>query len=61
MTDNIAALATAYDNGTLTRRQLLHALAMVTTPAAAAQTPSGSATNGRMLHHVNVQVSDVSR
>jgi Glyoxalase/Bleomycin resistance protein/Dioxygenase superfamily len=61
MPDNIAALVTAYDNGTLTRRQLLHALAIVTAPAAAAQTPSGSAMRGRLLHHVNVQVSDVSR
>ena len=62
MTDHIAALVTAYDNGTLTRRQLLHALAIVATPAAAAaQTPSGGAMKGRLLHHVNVQVSDVSR
>ena len=61
MIDNIASLLTAYDNGTLTRRHLLQALAMIATPAAAAQAPAGSATKGRLLHHVNVQVSNVAR
>lgn len=61
MTDNIAAFLTGYDNGTLTRRQLLNALAVVATPRAAAQTPSGGLMKGRLLHHVNVQVSDVAR
>jgi catechol 2,3-dioxygenase-like lactoylglutathione lyase family enzyme len=60
MTDNIAALLTAYDKGTLTRRQLLHALAIVAAPAAG-QTTSESAMKGRLLHHVNVQVSDIAR
>ncbi len=61
MTDRIAALLTAYDNRTLTRRQLLNALAIIAAPAAAAQTPGASAMKGRWLHHVNVQVSNVAR
>jgi catechol 2,3-dioxygenase-like lactoylglutathione lyase family enzyme len=60
MTDHITALVTAYDNGTLTRRQLLQALATIAAPAAA-QPPSGGATKARLLHHVNVQVSNVGR
>jgi len=60
MTDNLAALVAAYDNGTLTRRQLLQALTLLTTPRAA-QPSSGGATKARLLHHVNVQVSDVAR
>ena len=62
MIDTIASLLTAYEDGTFTRRQLLHALAMVAAPAtAAAQAPTESAMKGRFLHHVNVQVSDVAR
>ena len=62
MVDTIASLLSAYENGTFTRRQLLHALAMVAAPAAAAaQAPTESAMKGRLLHHVNVQVSDVAR
>jgi catechol 2,3-dioxygenase-like lactoylglutathione lyase family enzyme len=60
MADNLATLISAYDNGTLTRRQLLQALAMLTTPTAS-QTAAGGAAKGRLLHHVNVQVSDVAR
>jgi catechol 2,3-dioxygenase-like lactoylglutathione lyase family enzyme len=63
MTDTIGSLLTAYEAGTLTRRQLLHALAIVAAPAAAAaaQAATDSAMKGRFLHHVNVQVSDVAR
>src|SRR5436190_21436383 len=62
MIDNIAALATAYDSGTLTRRALLQAFATIATRATAGAQPSfGSAMKGRLLHHVNVQVSDVAR
>jgi catechol 2,3-dioxygenase-like lactoylglutathione lyase family enzyme len=61
MTHNINALLTAYDHGVLTRRQLLKALAFVAAPGAPAQTRPGSAMQGRLLHHVNVQVSDVAR
>jgi catechol 2,3-dioxygenase-like lactoylglutathione lyase family enzyme len=62
MIDTLAALLTAYDNGSLTRRQVLQALAMIAAPASAAAQPTGgSAMKGRLLHHVNVQVSDVAR
>jgi catechol 2,3-dioxygenase-like lactoylglutathione lyase family enzyme len=62
MIHNIDALVTSYENGTLTRRHLLQALAMIAVPAAGnAQTTDGSVMKARMLHHVNVQVSDVTR
>lgn len=62
MNPNIDALVTAYDDGRISRRQLLQALAMVAAPAAVAAQPAGvSAMKGRLLHHVNVQVSDVAR
>jgi catechol 2,3-dioxygenase-like lactoylglutathione lyase family enzyme len=60
MTDTIAALVSAYDNGSLSRRQLLQALAIIAARPAAEQ-PANAATKGRLLHHVNVQVSDVAR
>jgi catechol 2,3-dioxygenase-like lactoylglutathione lyase family enzyme len=59
MIDSLDALLEAYDRGTLTRRQLLQALAMMAAPAA--QTDAGSVSKGRMLHHVNLQVADVAR
>jgi catechol 2,3-dioxygenase-like lactoylglutathione lyase family enzyme len=60
---NIEALVAAYDKGTLSRRQLLQALAVIATPGivSAAQRSDGSAMKGRLLHHVNVQVSNVAR
>lgn len=62
MTEKLDSLVTAYDNGALTRRQLLQALAVLATPAAAAAAPAdGPAMKGRLIHHVNVQVSDVAR
>jgi catechol 2,3-dioxygenase-like lactoylglutathione lyase family enzyme len=62
MSDQVDALVTAYDNGTLTRRQLLQALALVAAPAAAAgQSAGAGAIKPRFVHHVNVQVSDVAR
>ena len=63
MIRDIDALVSSYERGTLTRRQLLHALALVaTTPLAVkAQTTSGSLMKGRNLHHVNVRVSDMAR
>jgi len=62
MHEQIDALVTAYDRGTLTRRQLLQALALVAAPAAAsAQTPTAPAMKGRLIHHVNVQVSNVAK
>ena len=58
MIDNIDALLTAYDAGTLTRRQLLQALAVAYAPG---QPATGAVMTARLLHHVNVQVSDVAR
>jgi catechol 2,3-dioxygenase-like lactoylglutathione lyase family enzyme len=62
MIEDIDVLVTSYERGTLTRRQLLQALAVMATPVAAlAQTGSASLMKGRNLHHVNVHVSDVVR
>ena len=61
MTDHFDVLVSAYDRGALTRRQLLRALAAFVPAAGAAQTADTPAMKGRMLHHVNVQVSDVAR
>jgi len=62
MIDDIEALVTSYEGGTLTRRQLLLALAAIAAPAAARAQPAGSVVmKGRNLHHVNVQVSDLVR
>jgi catechol 2,3-dioxygenase-like lactoylglutathione lyase family enzyme len=62
MITHIDTLVTSYERGTLTRRQLLQALAVLAAPAAAgAQTASGGLMKSRNLHHVNVQVSDVAR
>src|SRR5579871_741283 len=60
MIDHLDALVTAYDRGTLTRRELLKALTLVAA-APAPQDASASAMKGRLIHHVNVQVSDVAR
>jgi catechol 2,3-dioxygenase-like lactoylglutathione lyase family enzyme len=62
MTNQIETLVTAYEKGKLTRRSLLQALAMIAAPAAAAaQTSADSVMRARLLHHVNVQVSDMKR
>lgn len=62
MIEDIDALVSSYERGTLTRRQLLQALAVMATPVAAqAQTQPGGLMRGRNLHHVNVHVSDVAR
>jgi hypothetical protein len=62
MIDNFDTLVASYERGTLTRRQLLLALAAIAAPAAAgAQAPGGAVMKARMLHHVNLQVSDVAR
>ena len=61
MADELDRLITAYDNGGLSRRELLQSLALIAAPAAAAQTTGAPAMKGRLLHHVNVQVSDVAK
>jgi len=62
MMKDIDALVSSYEHGTLTRRQLLYALAIMAAPVAdMAQTASGGLVKGRNLHHVNVRVSDIAR
>ena len=62
MMDTFASLINAYDHGSITRRQLLHALAVAAAPAAASAQPArASAMKARLLHHVNVQVSNVAK
>ena len=62
MTDQLDSLVTAYDSGSLTRRQLLQALALLAAPAAAEARPADPVVmKGRLIHHVNVQVSNVAR
>ena len=61
MIDVIDSLVTAYETGSLTRRQLLQTLTLMAAPVDGAQAPIAGATKARMLHHVNVQVADVAR
>jgi len=62
MIDTLDALVSSYEHGTLTRRRLLQALAVIVAPPVdRGQPESGSVTRGRMLHHINLQVSDVAR
>ena len=62
MIDHINALLTAYERGTVTRRQLLQALAAgFVSPAQTSQPASGGVMKPRLLHHVNVQVSNLAR
>ena len=58
MIERIDALLTAYEHGVVSRRQLLQSLAVgLAAPAQSA----GGVMKPRLLHHVNVQVSDVVR
>ena len=63
MTEELDRLLTSYERGTLTRRQLLHAIAAVAVVpiSAAAQQTGPGVIKGYNLHHVNVRVSDVAR
>lgn len=60
MIDRLDSLLSSYERGSLSRRQLLGALAVLATPGVASAQPAG-VVNGRNLHHVNVQVADVAR
>jgi catechol 2,3-dioxygenase-like lactoylglutathione lyase family enzyme len=60
MTDSIDNLLKQYEHGTMTRRELLTALALL----AAAPTPTsaqGSVLKARSFNHLNVRVADVAR
>ncbi len=59
MPESFDSLLTQYERGTLSRRQLLIAMALLAVPAATrAQT---GAVRARSLNHVNVGVTDVDR
>ena len=59
MTESFNTLLTRYETGTLTRRQLLTAMAVLVAPA----TTRGQegVVRARSLNHVNVGVADVAR
>jgi len=62
MVDRMNTLITSYENGTITRRHLLQALALLAAPATAgAQAAEGNVMKARTLHHVNIRVSDLTR
>jgi catechol 2,3-dioxygenase-like lactoylglutathione lyase family enzyme len=62
MFETIDALIGSYERGVLSRRRLLESLALLAAPAAAAgQNAPAGLTDGRLLHHINLQVSDVGR
>jgi len=61
MIATIDALVGSYERGMMSRRQLLEGLALLAAPTAAAQVSPAGLTNGRLLHHINLQVSDVGR
>ena len=58
-TKDMDQLLTSYEKGTLTRRELLSALALVGTSMSASAQPTVSPLQGRasMFHHVNIFVS----
>ena len=59
MIESFDVLLKQYEEGRLTRRQLLGALAALAVPAAAGA--QGSAVQARSLHHVNVGVANLDR
>jgi catechol 2,3-dioxygenase-like lactoylglutathione lyase family enzyme len=61
MITKIEALLSSYERGSLSRRQLLCALAIMAAPAAGAAQSSSALMKGRNLHHINVRVSNVAR
>ena len=62
MIETLDGLVGAYEHGMLTRRQLVQALAAIAAPGTVGAQPDGNAvTKGRILHHLNLQVSDVAR
>lgn len=61
MIRKIETLLSSYEHGSLNRRQLLCALAMMAAPVASTAQTSSGLMKGRNLHHVNVRVSDIAR
>ena len=62
-TKDMDQLLTSYEKATLTRRELLSALALVGTSMSASAQPTVSPLQGRasMFHHVNIFVSNLPR
>ena len=59
MSESFDNLLAQYENGTLSRRQLLVAMAMLSVPTTSRAQPG--AVRARSLNHVNVGVADVDR
>ena len=59
MMKTMDTLLVQYEQGTLTRRQLLQGLAVVVVPGE--RQASGGALRGRNINHVNLRVADVDR
>lgn len=61
MTQSFDTLLRQYENGTLTRRQLLGAMMALALPGTAGAQADRTGIRARSLNHVNVGVSDVGR
>ena len=61
MITKMDALLRSYEQGSLSRRQLLCALAVMAAPVSTAAQSSRNLMKGRNLHHINVRVSDIAR
>src|SRR5215471_70803 len=61
MIRKIETLLSSYERGSLSRRQLLCALAMMAAPVASTAQTSSGLMKGRNLHHVNVRFSNIAR
>ena len=59
--ESVEKLLTSYENGHLSRRQLLTALAILTIPAGSEAQSGTPILNGRNLHHISLHVADVAR
>jgi catechol 2,3-dioxygenase-like lactoylglutathione lyase family enzyme len=59
----ISNLLTSFENGTLTRRELMQGLALVATGSrlASAAEPQSGGIKGARIDHVSIQVSDLKR
>jgi glyoxylase I family protein len=61
MITKIDVLLSSYERGSLSRRQLLCALAVMAAPVSSPAQSSPGLVKGRNLHHINVRVSDIAR
>jgi len=61
MITKMDALLSSYERGSLSRRQLLCALAVMAAPVSSPAQSLPGLVKGRNLHHINVRVSDIAR